>query len=180
MACDERGNLRRIGSVAHKIPHSPARRAAMGNPKHKPTQPVIAALCPETRQVRVRVIADVKANTLRGALGELVAKSATLHTDELMQYRSIGREYAGHQAVRHKSGQYVRPDGMTTNQIEGFFSVLKRGIYGTFHNVSRKHLQRYCDEFEFRYNHRKMEDGERTVAAIRGAEGKRLMYKEPA
>ena len=63
--------------------------------------------------------------------------------------------------------------------IESFWSLLKRGVVGTFHNVSRKHLQRYVDEFEFRYNHRKLEDGERVIAAIAGAQGKRLMYREP-
>ena len=68
---------------------------------------------------------------------------------------------------------------MTTNTVEGFFSILKRGVYGTFHSVSKHHLHRYLSEFEFRYNTRKLDDGERTLAAIRRAEGKRLLYAAP-
>ncbi len=74
--------------------------------------------------------------------------------------------------------QYVRGD-VHTNTVEGFFALLKRGIIGTFHSVSRKHLHRYLAEFEFRYNARKMEDGERTALAIRSSEGKRLMRVKP-
>ncbi len=66
------------------------------------------------------------------------------------------------------------------NTAESFFSLIKRGIYGVYHNVSKKHLHRYVAEFAFRYNGRKLEDGERTAAAIRGAAGKRLFYRPPA
>jgi hypothetical protein len=65
-----------------------------------------------------------------------------------------------------------------TNTMEGFFAILKRGLYGTFHAISRKHLHRYLAEFAFRYNARDLDDGARTVLAIRGAEGKRLMYRD--
>ena len=75
--------------------------------------------------------------------------------------------------------EYVRGD-VTTNTVEGFFSLLKRGVYGTFHSVSKKHLHRYVAEFEFRYNGRYLDDGARTVLAIKNAEGKRLMYRQPA
>lgn len=139
---------------------------------------VFGAVCRESGQVRARVIADVKAQNLKAACNELIDKSSRLITDEAIPYRGIGREYASHQAVHHGSREYVRGD-ITTNTIESFWSLIKRGVYGTYHNVSRKHLQRYVDEFEFRYNHRKLEDGQRTVAAIAGAEGKRLMYREP-
>jgi hypothetical protein len=67
-----------------------------------------------------------------------------------------------------------------TNTIEGVFSLLKRGIVGTFHSVSGKHLPLYLAEFDHRWNHRKTSDGERTVAALKKAEGKRLMYRRPA
>ena len=65
-----------------------------------------------------------------------------------------------------------------TNTIEGFFSLLKRGVYATFHNVSKKHLHRYVREFEFRYNKRRCDDGERVVPAIQSANLKRLTYKD--
>ncbi|MEM9347710.1 MAG: IS1595 family transposase [Planctomycetota bacterium] len=141
--------------------------------------PVFGAVCRETGEVRARVIADVKAHNLKAACNELIDKSSDLITDEHRGYIGVGKEYASHEAVKHSMGQYVRPGGITTNTIESFWSLLKRGVIGTFHNVSRKHLQRYVDEFEFRYNHRKLEDGERVVAAIAGAQGKRLVYRGP-
>jgi len=67
---------------------------------------------------------------------------------------------------------------VTTNTVEGFFSLLKRGVYGTFHHVSRHHLHRYLSEFDFRYNARDVADGERTELAIKGVQGKRLTYRE--
>lgn len=68
---------------------------------------------------------------------------------------------------------------MTTNRVEGFFSLLKRGINGSYHAVSKKHLHRYVSEFEYRWNTRTMEDGERTVTAIQKGVDKRLMYRAP-
>jgi hypothetical protein len=68
---------------------------------------------------------------------------------------------------------------VTTNTVEGFFSILKRGLYGTYHAVSKVHL-RYLAEFEFRYNGRKLNDGQRTLLAIQSAEGKRLVYRQPS
>ena len=68
----------------------------------------------------------------------------------------------------------------TTNTVEGFFALLKRGVIGTFHHVSRKHLHRYVAEFEFRWNTRKLDDGARIKALVSGSEGKHLMYRQPA
>ena len=65
-----------------------------------------------------------------------------------------------------------------SNSIEGVFSLLKRGVMGTFHGVSKKHLPNYLNEFEFRFNTRNVDDGTRVVAAIRNADGKRLKYRE--
>ena len=90
-------------------------------------------------------------------------------------YRMLGNR---HESVNHTAKEYVRGN-VHTNTIEGFFSLLKRGVYGTFHSVSKHHLHRYLDEFSFRYNTRELDDGERTVEAIRGAEGKRLVYRQP-
>ena len=74
----------------------------------------------------------------------------------------------------------IAKDGTVhVNTAESFFALLKRGLIGTFHAVSRHHLHRYVNEFQFRWNHRKVDDGARTVAAIRGAEGKRLYYRDP-
>lgn len=67
---------------------------------------------------------------------------------------------------------------VNTNTAESFFALLKRGVHGTFHHISKTHLHRYCDEFSFRWDERKVNDGQRTVDAIKGAKGKRLIYKE--
>lgn len=99
-------------------------------------------------------------------------------TDESSAYTKVGRSFAGgHETVSHKEKEYARGD-VTTNTIEGAFSLLKRGIYGTFHSISRKHLHRYLAEFEFRYNARKITDGERVARAVRAAFGKRLTYRD--
>lgn len=79
----------------------------------------------------------------------------------------------------HHAGQYALPDGTHWNTVESAFSLLKRGIMGTFHNVSREHLHHYVAEFDFRWNARKIDDGARTALAIRKADGKRLRYREP-
>lgn len=97
-------------------------------------------------------------------------------TDELNAYRPAVKGFrGGHLTVNHGLGEYSR-DGVNTNTAESFFALLKRGVYGTFHSVSKQHLHRYCEEFSFRWNNRDVTDGDRTEAAIRGAEGKRLTY----
>ena len=109
---------------------------------------------------------------------ENIAPDAHITTDERPAYVGIGRNFRRHDSTNHARGNYVRKRGrtlITTNTIEGFYSLMKRGVMGTYHYVSRKHLHRYVSEFAFRYNTRKMNDGARTVAAIRGAESKRLM-----
>jgi transposase-like protein len=141
--------------------------------------PVVAML-ERGGRVRALPVKRVTGAALRQAIGEHVDFKSKLMTDELNIYRRIGRPFAGgHGRVNHKRGIYVRSGGVTTNSVEGFFALLKRGIMGTFHSVSPKHLHRYVTEFEFRYNHRNVDDGARTRAAIRSADGKRLMYREP-
>jgi ISXO2 transposase-like protein len=98
-------------------------------------------------------------------------------TDEFAAYTKVGHEK--HSTVNHAQGEYVRGD-VHSNTAEGFFSLLKRGINGVYHHVSRGHLNRYCDEFSFRYENRKVTDGERAAKLVLGAEGKRLTYKQPA
>jgi transposase-like protein len=139
----------------------------------------VVALIERGGRVRAHVVADVSGKTLKGAIRENVRRTARIYTDELSSYRGIGREFAGgHQTVRHSLREYARGD-VHVNTAESFFALLKRGLIGTFHAVSRRHLHRYVNEFAFRWNHRKEDDGARTVAAIRGAEGKRLRYREP-
>ena len=98
-------------------------------------------------------------------------------TDELRGYKGVGKQFESHEVVNHSKYEYVRGN-VTTNTVEGFFSILKRGINGIYHHVSQEHLHRYLAEFDFRYNHRKIEDEERTIKAIAGFEGKRLTYRD--
>jgi transposase-like protein len=129
-------------------------------------------------KVRMRVVADVRADNLRQALEECVAPSAMIVTDDYRAYPKATKGYADHRSVKHSADEFARVDAdgfnVHSNTVEGVFSLLKRGIYGIYHNVSRKHLHRYCAEFDFRYNTRDVEDGARVVQAIRGMEGKRL------
>ncbi len=139
-------------------------------------QPVVA-MVQRGGGVRAKVVPDVTAKTLKAAIREHIDPSSRILTDEHASYVGIGAEFAGgHESVKHTAKEYVRGD-VTTNTVEGFFSIFKRGMNGVYHNVSRKHLHRYVAEFEFRYNHRALEDGERTVAAIHAAQGKRLFYR---
>ena len=140
--------------------------------------PVFAAV---ERQGRIRrqVIADVSGRTLKGAIREIVDKQARLMTDDFVSYNGIGNEYAGgHHVVAHSTNEYVRGD-IHTNTAESSFALLKRGITGIYHSVSKEYLHRYLWQFDFLWNARKLNDGERTEVAIKLAEGKRLMYRSP-
>lgn len=99
-------------------------------------------------------------------------------TDSFRSYSGLDQEFAGHFTVDHSMGEYVRGT-VTTNTVEGYFATLKRGVIGVYHHWSEQHLHRYLAEFDFRYSGRKLKDSERTVQAIEGAEGKRLMLKDP-
>ena len=124
------------------------------------------------------------------AVRENMDRSATVMTDELSAYTGIGREFdGGHEVVNHDAKQYSRRrkngKNVNTNTAESFFALLKRGHYSVFHRLSKRHLHRYCAEFGFRWNHRKVSDAEPTDAeptdaVIRQAEGRRLTYEAPA
>jgi hypothetical protein len=98
-------------------------------------------------------------------------------TDESVAYQKVGKKFASHETVVHSNDEYVRGN-VTTNTIEGFFGLFKRGVNGVYHHVSKEHLHRYLAEFDFRYNHRKIDDHKRTLSAIAGFEGKRLTYRD--
>jgi transposase-like protein len=139
--------------------------------------PVFAAV-ERNGNIRRRVIANVTGETLKEAIREMVDTKSRLITDEFSAYTGIGTEYAGHDTVNHAAKEYVRDD-VYTNTAESSFALVKRGIVGIYHNVSKKYLHRYMWQFDFVWNNRKMNDGERTILAVKSAEGKRLMYKEP-
>jgi len=141
--------------------------------------PVFAAVERHGR-IRRQVVADVSGKTLKGAIREMVDSNARILTDDFKVYDGIGQEFAGgHETVCHSTKEYVRGD-IHTNTAESSFALLKRGIMGIYHNVSKEYLHRYLWQFDFMWNARKMNDGERTIMAIKLAEGKRLMYKAPS
>jgi transposase-like protein len=127
---------------------------------------------------RTQRVDRINAKELKGVIRTHVGHDAKIVTDELASYKGLDKEFAGgHSVVNHSKEQYVNEDGETTNTAESFFAILKRGHYGIFHSFSKQHLFRYCNEFAFRWNLRKVSDGERMVEAIKGVEGKRLMYR---
>lgn len=154
-----------------------SRRGRPGPDSHK--TPVVA-LVERGGRVRAFPMPRVTADNLEAAINRHVDESATMMTDEFIPYRTIARRTGRkHETVNHGDKEYVR-GAAHTNTAEGFFSLLKRGINGVYHHVGRGHLGRYCDEFSFRYDRRKITDGERAVEMVAGAEGKRLTYKQPA
>jgi transposase-like protein len=121
-------------------------------------------------------------------VAEVLARHADprsrLYTDESRLYPRAGAKFAAHEAVRHSEKEWTRgpkgPDRVHTNNAEGFFGIFKRGMTGVYHHCGEQHLQRYLDEFSFRYSHRAklgVDDAARALAALRGIEGKRLTYR---
>jgi transposase-like protein len=111
-----------------------------------------------------------------------IPSETVLMTDESPIYTRVGESFSDHHTVNHRQEEYVRTDMdghlATTNTAEGLFANLKRQITGTHHHTSKKHLPRYLEEFDYKYNNRQVSDGERTSKAIGGIEGKRLkLYK---
>jgi transposase-like protein len=158
-------------------------RQRHGQPKPKKgrgTKKVaVVALVERGGHARAHKVKHVDAKTLGRVIRENVDLRSTLMTDQFGSYAEIGSKFdGGHHTVNHGKGEYVRGDA-STNEVESYFALLKRGIVGSFHHVSKNHLDRYCDEFSFRWNHRKTTDSERTIEAIKGAEGKRLSYRDP-
>jgi transposase-like protein len=119
---------------------------------------------------------------IQGIVLENLSREARLMTDEHVMYRRIGREFAEHSAVHHYNKEYVRGD-VTTNTIEGAFSIFKRGMRGVYQHCREKHLHRYLAEFEFRYSHREahgVDDTARADRILSGIVGKRLTYETTA
>jgi transposase-like protein len=156
----------------------PTKRGKGGGAEKRP----IVALVERAGEVRAVHMNHVTAKNLRDFMVRNASRQSRLHTDESPLYTTLGREFATHEMVNHGAQEYARGD-VTTNSVEGFFGIFKRGMVGVYQHCGEQHLQRYLDEFSFRYNNRErlgMDDTERAAMAIRGAEGKRLTYEGPA
>jgi transposase-like protein len=164
-----------IGGL-EKNKHRNKRKHAGGGGKGKEA---VFALVERGGRVRTTHVPVVNATTLRPILKAQLAEGGTLMSDEAEHSKVLGTEHGKHETVRHSTGEYVRGDAHT-NTVEGYFSILKRGIIGTYHHVSPEHLKRYLAEFDYRYNERMalgVSDAERMAKSVKGIVGKRLTYR---
>jgi transposase-like protein len=145
---------------------------------------ILALIVERDGEARTRIIPSVTAKNVGQFLNEAVSKTATVNTDEHTAYKKPLKDYKRHDSVVHSRYQYARhnPDGTVShvNTCESWFSLFKRGLYGSQHIVSREHLQKYASEFEFRWNTRKQTDGERMALFMPRIDGRRLYYRQPA
>lgn len=129
----------------------------------------------QTGKIRVKAFYGINSGVLKAEINTQVIPGSEIHTDDSNMYRKILDNYS-HKAVSHIRREWV-VNGVTTNHVEMFWAVMKRGVYGIYHQISYKHLQAYCNEFSYRYNSRKITDGERFVNSLTHIEG-RLTYKQ--
>ncbi|CAN5369395.1 hypothetical protein BH10PSE10_BH10PSE10_08200 [soil metagenome] len=140
----------------------------------------IVSLVERGGSVRSFHVAVADANTVAGIVNENIHRETRLHTDESRLYTKVGANFAMHETINHSAKEYARGD-VTTNTVEGYFSIFKRGMKGVYQHCAEKHLHRYLSEYDFRFNHRVklgFNDGERADLAIKGAAGKRLTYRQ--
>lgn len=153
----------------------PTKSGKAGGAEKRP----IVGLVERGGEVRAIHMPRVTGKNITDALRRHADRKSRLHTDESPLYPAVGAEFAKHETVKHSAKEYVRGD-VHTNSAEGFFGIFKRGMTGVYQHCGEQHLQRYLDEFAFRYSNRSklgIEDTERAMIAMRGAEGKRLTYR---
>ena len=157
-----------------------SKRAKSWRKGHGRKQEVVALVEPKSGKARAHHVKSANSINVRDILVTGVHRSSTLVSDESKLYTKVGAEFADHQTVRHAAGKYVNPMGFTTNNVENFFGVFKRGFKGTYSHCEAQHLQRYLAEFAFRYTNRSgvgVSDTERTAKALANIGGKRLTYR---
>lgn len=159
------------------IGNKPGVERARGGFRHK--MKVVALLDMRTGRTRAVHAAGMVPNEVANIVRANVDRESILVTDEARHYWKVGTEFADHRRVFHGIGNYSK-DGFSTNAIEGYFSIFKRGMRGIYQFCSEKHLHRYLAEFDFRYSNRAalgIGDGERADTLLRGVIGKRLTYE---
>ncbi|MFN3350804.1 IS1595 family transposase [Pseudorhodoplanes sp.] len=141
----------------------------------------IVSLVERGGRVRSFHPATADGETVAKIVRENIERETRLHTDESRLYVKVGAEFVAHETINHAAKEYARGD-VTTNTVEGYFSIFKRGMRGVYQHCGEKHLHRYLAEYDFRFNHRTklgFNDGERAALAVKGASGKRLTYRGP-
>jgi hypothetical protein len=145
------------------------------------SQRKIVALVERGGPARSFVVDKVNKKTLGKVLFTNADRKSTLMTDEHSAYPAVGAHFASHHTVNHSENEYARGT-ISTNTVEGYFSIFKRGMKGVYQHCSEAHLHRYLAEFDFRYSNRaalEIDDKERAVKALKGIQGKRLTYRRP-
>jgi transposase-like protein len=169
------GGKLRIGTTK---PHDNYHRKRVGPVSNKAA---VVSVLQRGGRVQSTHVERVTSENLRNMVDTMVDEDAHVMTDSSTVLKKAFLGNRTHSQVNHRGKEYVRyEDGVcvTTNSIEGFFSILKRGINGVYHHVGKQHLHRYLSEFDFRYNGRKVSDGDRTLMALKSTTGKRLMLKD--
>jgi len=164
--------------VGGKVP--PVGKSAVGRPGPGSHKVPVVSLVQRGGNKRSMVMETVTSKNLKAAVMEHVEKGANVVSDGFPAYRKVAGDHV-HHAVNHSAGEYVRQEAgllVHTNTVESSFSLLKRGIIGAFHHISKQHLPRYLAEFDFRWNGRGLTDGERMELAVGDAVGKRLTYRQ--
>jgi transposase-like protein len=139
----------------------------------------IVSLVERGGNVRSFHVAVADGATVANIVNENVLRETRLHTDESRLYTKVGMNFKAHETVTHRAKEYARGD-VTTNSVEGYFSIFKRGMKGVYQHCGEKHLHRYLAEYDFRFNHRVAlgyNDGDRAALAMKNAAGKRLTYR---
>lgn len=177
MEDEDTGHLQGVVEVDELFVGGRPRRIHNSRKSIKKDKAIVVGLLERGGRVRPKVVADVTGATLKAVIAENVDKSSHIMTDDWAGYRGLRNAGWTHDTVCHSMFEYARGD-VTTNRIEGFFGLVRRSLDGIYHSVSKKHLHRYLGEFTFRYDNRALSDGQRTVLAIKKAQGKRLTYSE--
>jgi transposase-like protein len=156
-----------------------------GKPRYRGTSPrgrgtnktPVFAAVERGGQIRRRIVANVTGKTLRREMKRVIDPRAKVMTDDYKGYWNVNLPFkGGHHRINHSARQYAVGD-IHTNTVESSHAIVKRGIVGIYHNVSREYLHRYLWQYDFLWNNRKLNDGERTIVAVKSTEGKRLTYK---
>ncbi|MBR0649020.1 IS1595 family transposase [Roseomonas terrae] len=168
-----------LGKVETPVPSSSRKgRPYLKRDISKQKRPIVA-LVERGGEVRAMHMPVVTGENIRDALVRNADRASRLHTDESRLYPKVGAEFAAHETVQHSAGEYARGD-VTTNSVEGFFGILKRGMRGVYQHCGEQHFQRYINEFAFRYNNRVrlgVDDNARARLVLLGITGKRLTYR---
>jgi hypothetical protein len=145
--------------------------------KVAPKKKIVTLIDREAGRARSFHITHIDHTNIRAALVTNAHRSSVLMTDDARFYNNIGREFAAHGTTLHSNREFSRGGGHHSNTAENFFSILKRGVVGTYHHMSATHMHRYLAEFDMRYSTKTISDGDRAASILKGMEGRRLTYR---